>query len=1059
MSDKFLNTGGGEVNLSNGSTTLFGATVGAINLDPSQPVRTNSVRQLVSGKLNISEVNNLQSELDTKNKLAFTEESIAPTEEADRVLLYAKTDKKLYYKDDTGAETQIGSGGGGGSGGDATGTWNFDIKTTSPPNDETFFMNNVVPASATSIEIRKVDATGNSFGVLFSTMRNGDQFLFNDGTNKKLYTLTDVGINNSVYFAFPVILESEDNVAQFTDTASITTTILLQNPFNQQLNTTDDVTFNSIETVVGIVLDDTTIPPLPTGDDHTLYMNGHNLYLRDSTGVDEKINNHQNSSTGVQTGGVLSVGTPNTTFSITDGTGNIIVDDPLGTGDITSTPVAWTGKTNIAVTNIGTQLITFILVDNTGTVIQQSSRPTIVERRNNIYLGVLVHVNLTTVDVVNNQQDYSVEPISQLRDLTQAIGFINIEGNVLGDTGSGLTITKGAGSMFATGSNYADNPHAPNTRPLPTIDTSTTGVFQYRMSDGTNTTPDNTDIDPNSYESPLGTLTAVSNSKFTIQRFYSFTSNNLKAQYGQQQYNSLAEAEADLSGTFTTEPSILSNGLLIGYLIVKKGVTNLTTAIAGGDAQFFTASKFGVVQGSTTASTLQNVYDNSSQPQIITSSGVGALIVQNGVLPDTNQVLRINNNAGTESFSIAGDGNISGNALNINSGVLDIANDGTFTFTGASTLVRALNQTSYSIARDGNYPTSMTGGNNILYGNTAGKNITTGYSNVCIGGGAGSNMTEAQACVLIGSASTGSQITTGNNNTVIGAIAGTSITVGTLNTIVGRGAGGSLGIGDNNTFLGATTGTSTSDTNWSICLGASTQVNTDNTCVIGAELSDATSINLIRPGRNGICDLGDSTHLFKDIYLKNQGELKFGAEAYIREDASNHLLIANSTISGRDIVFGTDSYTVKFDDIGSSLRPDTGTVSLGTSAKPWNDIHSNGDITISGSIIGASVKTESAASAVSISPNVDNINMTIVTALAGTLTINNPSGTAKEGQCLIIRIKDNGTTKTLNWGTAYEGIVVNPVTSATVAGKWMYWMCMYNTSSIKWDVIAETIQA
>ena len=69
MSDKFLNTGGGAINLSNGTTTIFGSTIGAINLEPSQPLKTNSVKQIVSEKLDIADVNNLQSELSIKEEL------------------------------------------------------------------------------------------------------------------------------------------------------------------------------------------------------------------------------------------------------------------------------------------------------------------------------------------------------------------------------------------------------------------------------------------------------------------------------------------------------------------------------------------------------------------------------------------------------------------------------------------------------------------------------------------------------------------------------------------------------------------------------------------------------------------------------------------------------------------------------------------------------------------------------------------------------------------------------------------------------------------------------
>jgi len=65
MADKFLNTGGsGGVNISNGTTDIFAATLSAANLDPSRPIKTNAVRELVSSNLDIADINNLQSELD-----------------------------------------------------------------------------------------------------------------------------------------------------------------------------------------------------------------------------------------------------------------------------------------------------------------------------------------------------------------------------------------------------------------------------------------------------------------------------------------------------------------------------------------------------------------------------------------------------------------------------------------------------------------------------------------------------------------------------------------------------------------------------------------------------------------------------------------------------------------------------------------------------------------------------------------------------------------------------------------------------------------------------------
>lgn len=64
MSNKFLNPGG-STNLSNGTANIYASELGAVSLDPSQPLKTNSVRQLVSSKLDINDINNLQSILNS----------------------------------------------------------------------------------------------------------------------------------------------------------------------------------------------------------------------------------------------------------------------------------------------------------------------------------------------------------------------------------------------------------------------------------------------------------------------------------------------------------------------------------------------------------------------------------------------------------------------------------------------------------------------------------------------------------------------------------------------------------------------------------------------------------------------------------------------------------------------------------------------------------------------------------------------------------------------------------------------------------------------------------
>lgn len=76
----------------------------------------------------------------------------------------------------------------------------------------------------------------------------------------------------------------------------------------------------------------------------------------------------------------------------------------------------------------------------------------------------------------------------------------------------------------------------------------------------------------------------------------------------------------------------------------------------------------------------------------------------------------------------------------------------------------------------------------------------------------------------------------------------------------------------------------------------------------------------------------------------------------------------------------------------------------------------------------------------------------IVTALASNATIAAPSGTPYSGQPLVIRIKDNGTTRTLTWNSAYRVIGVT-LPTATVANKVIYVAGRYNTEDAKWDII------
>ena len=100
----------------------------------------------------------------------------------------------------------------------------------------------------------------------------------------------------------------------------------------------------------------------------------------------------------------------------------------------------------------------------------------------------------------------------------------------------------------------------------------------------------------------------------------------------------------------------------------------------------------------------------------------------------------------------------------------------------------------------------------------------------------------------------------------------------------------------------------------------------------------------------------------------------------------------------------------------------------------------------------------SAASASTLTPSVATADVYAYTALAAGLTINAPTGTPLDGDKLIFRLLDNGTSRALTWNATYTVIGVTLPTATTI-NKTTYVGCIYNSNNTRWDVIAVTTQA
>lgn len=99
---------------------------------------------------------------------------------------------------------------------------------------------------------------------------------------------------------------------------------------------------------------------------------------------------------------------------------------------------------------------------------------------------------------------------------------------------------------------------------------------------------------------------------------------------------------------------------------------------------------------------------------------------------------------------------------------------------------------------------------------------------------------------------------------------------------------------------------------------------------------------------------------------------------------------------------------------------------------------------------------QSVVSAATVTPTA-NDDIVVITAQAAALTLANPTGTWVQGQALMIRIKDDGTARAINWDTNYRAIGVTLPTT-TVISKTTYVGLIYNSTDTKWDAIGVTTE-
>lgn len=96
--------------------------------------------------------------------------------------------------------------------------------------------------------------------------------------------------------------------------------------------------------------------------------------------------------------------------------------------------------------------------------------------------------------------------------------------------------------------------------------------------------------------------------------------------------------------------------------------------------------------------------------------------------------------------------------------------------------------------------------------------------------------------------------------------------------------------------------------------------------------------------------------------------------------------------------------------------------------------------------------TRTLASTSALTPKTSETEV-IVTALAANMTLNAPTGaTPENGKRLLVRIKDNGSSKTLTYNAVYRAFGTALPTATTIS-KTLYLEFVYNAEEAKWDAL------
>jgi len=209
---------------------------------------------------------------------------------------------------------------------------------------------------------------------------------------------------------------------------------------------------------------------------------------------------------------------------------------------------------------------------------------------------------------------------------------------------------------------------------------------------------------------------------------------------------------------------------------------------------------------------------------------------------------------------------------------------------------------------------------------------------------------------------------------------------------------------------------------------------------ITGTLSNQTDLNTALSGKQDALVSGTNIKTVNSTSLLGSGNVSVGTVTSIATSAP----ITGGTITGTGTI-GISQATTSTNGYLSSTD--------------WNTF--NGKVSLSGTETltnkRISPRVQSVTSSATVTPNADSDDAVKITAQAAGLTLANPSGTPTAMQAMIIRIKDNGTARSITFGNQYRAVGVT-LPTATVIFKTLYLGIIWNADDSKWDVIGYSLE-